>query len=417
MTLIKTSILSAIATVIKMINGFVVIKIVAVYVGPSGLAFIGQFQNFVSMLMSFATGAINGGVVKYTAEYREDEQEKQRLWSTALRISLGATFFTSLMLLLFHNYLSILFFKTDAYGSIFVIFAVTLVLFVLNALLLAILNGQKEIKKLTIVNIVSSFVGLLLTGTLAYFYGLYGALVSYTTGQALIFFVTLAFVIKSQWFKVQLFSRQLDKEYLNKLGKYTAMAITTALTVPVSQMIIRNYIGETLSWTEAGYWEGVWRISGTYLMVITTTLSVYYLPRLSEIQDNEELRNEIFYGYKIIMPIVISLALGIYFLKDVAILLLFTDDFMPMRDLFFYQLIGDVFKIASWLLGFIMVAKAMTKTFIITEIGFSVSFVVLSMVLIKQYGLIGVTMAFSINYMIYFMLMVYLFRNMLRKTR
>ena len=60
-----------------MINGFVVVKIIAIYVGPSGLAFIGQFQNFLSILMSFATGAINSGVVKYTAEYRDDEVEKQ----------------------------------------------------------------------------------------------------------------------------------------------------------------------------------------------------------------------------------------------------------------------------------------------------------------------------------------------------
>ena len=239
MTLIKTSILSAIATVIKMINGLVLVKIIAMYVGPSGLAFIGQFQNFLTILMRFATGAINSGVVKYTAEYREDEKEKQKLWSTAIRISLGATFFVSLMLIIFHNYLSTLFFKTDEYGSIFLIFAVTLVFFVLNSLLLAILNGQKEIKKLITVNILSSFVGLILTGGLTYFFGLYGALVSYVTGQSLVFFVTLGFVFKSQWFNIKLFTTQLDKGYVKKLGKYTAMAITSALTVPVAHMVIR----------------------------------------------------------------------------------------------------------------------------------------------------------------------------------
>ncbi len=415
MTLIKTSILSAIATVITMINGFVVIKIIAVYVGPSGLAFIGQFQNFISILMNFATGAINSGVVKYTAEHRDDEEEKRRLWSTALRISLFATFFTSLLLVLFHNCLSNFFFKTDEYASIFLIFAATLVFFVLNAQLLAILNGQKEIKKLIMVNIVSSFVGLMLTGGLVYWLGLYGALLSYTTGQALIFFVTLGLVLKSQWFKVELFTAKLDKAYLKKLAKYTAMAITSALTVPLSQIVIRQYIGESLSWNDAGYWEGVWRISGAYLMVITTTLSIYYLPRLSELTDKAELRAEIFYGYKIIMPIVIILALGVYFLRDVAIQLLFTKEFMPMRELFFYQLIGDVFKLASWLLGYLMVAKAMTGVFIVTEIGFSLSLVVLSVFFVEMYGLVGVTMAFAVNYFVYLMMMLYIFIDTLRR--
>ena len=51
MTLIKTSILSAIATIIKIISGFIVTKVIAVYIGPSGLALIGQLQNFINLVM------------------------------------------------------------------------------------------------------------------------------------------------------------------------------------------------------------------------------------------------------------------------------------------------------------------------------------------------------------------------------
>lgn len=397
-----------------MINNFVLVKIIAIYVGPSGLALIGQFQNFMSILTTFASGAINGGVVKYTAEYSNDEKEKQRLWSTALRISLGSTFFIALMLIITHNYLSILFFKTDEYASIFLIFALTLVFFVLNALFLAILNGQKEIKKLIIVNIISSFVALILTGSLSYYFGLYGALVAYTTGQALVFFVTLGFVLKSQWFKAKYFTDKIDTAYLKRLGKYTAMAIISALTVPLSQMIVREYIGETISWNDAGYWEGVWRISTAYLALATTTLSIYYLPRLSELIDKKAIRKEIFYGYKIILPVAIIMAISVFLLRDFIILTLFTEDFMPMKDLFLYQLIGDIFKIASWLLGYLMVAKAMTRMFIITEIGFSLSFVFLSVIFINWYGLVGVTMAFALNYFLHLLMMIFIFRNILR---
>jgi polysaccharide transporter, PST family len=397
-----------------MINNFVIVKIIAIYVGPSGLAFIGQFQNFMSILTTFASGAINSGVVKYTAEFHDDEKEKQKLWSTALRISLGATFFIALILVVSPNYWSTLFFKTDRYSSIFLVFSATLVFFVLNALLLAILNGQKEIKKLVTINIVSSFVGLVLTGTLAYYFNLYGALLSYTIGQALVFFITLGFVLKSPWFKAQYFTNKLDRVYSKKLGKYAAMTIVSALTVSLSQILVRNYIGESISWDDAGYWEGVWKISTAYLAIVTTTLSIYYLPKLSEITNNIELRKEIFYGYKIILPVVIILAIGVYFLRDFVILVIFTDDFMPMSDLFLYQLIGDVFKIASWLLGYLMVAKAMTKIFIVTEIVFSLSFVLLSVVFINWYGLVGVTMAFAVNYFLYLSAMLFIFRNLLR---
>jgi PST family polysaccharide transporter len=413
MTLIKTSVLSAIATAITMINSFVVVKIIAVYIGPSGMAFIGQFQNFITVLMSFATGAINGGVVKYTAEYREDEQQKQKLWSTALRVSFIATLLTAGVISSLHHYLSAFFFKSDEFQSIFLIFSATLFLFVLNSLFIAILNGQKEIKKLVTVNIISSFVSLCLTTSFAYRWGLYGALLSYTTGQALVFFVTLVFVFKSQWFKFKFFTAKLDKNYLKKLSGYTAMALTSALTMPVSQMLIRDYIGQSISWEAAGYWEGVWRISNSYLGLVTTTLGIYYLPRLSEIKENKELRKEIFYGYKVILPIVISSSIAIYYLRDFIILVLFTEKFTPMRDLFLFQIIGNIFKIASWLLGFLMHAKAMAKTFIVTEVIFSLSFLLLSIVCLESYGIVGVTISFAVNYFIYLLVLVFIFRKII----
>ena len=71
------------------------------------------------------------------------------------------------------------------------------------------------------------------------------------------------------------------------------MALVSIATVPISHLIIRNYIGENLSWDDAGYWQGMWYISTMYLLVVTTSLGVYFLPKLSEIQDKLELKKEI----------------------------------------------------------------------------------------------------------------------------
>ena len=58
-----------------------------------------------------------------------------------------------------------------------------------------------------------------------------------------------------------------------------------------------------------------------------------------------------------------------------------------------------------------MLAKAMTKVFIYTEIGFSVLFVVLSIYFINTFGLIGITYAFSLNYFLYLVVMIFIFRK------
>ncbi|MEL6948786.1 MAG: DegT/DnrJ/EryC1/StrS family aminotransferase [Pseudomonadota bacterium] len=58
-------------------------KILAIYVGPAGYAVLGQFQNAVQMITTLASGAINTGVTKYTAEYGEDAPRQHAVWRTA----------------------------------------------------------------------------------------------------------------------------------------------------------------------------------------------------------------------------------------------------------------------------------------------------------------------------------------------
>ena len=410
MTLIKTSVLTGISTVIKLVSAFVINKVIALYIGPAGLAIVGQLQSFTSIITTFSNGAISSGIVKYTAEY-QDIEEKKKIFSSSIVISLICSLIISIFLFGFSDYLSELILKDIQYSSVFIIFGATIFLFALNMVLISILNGQKEIKKYVLVNIAGSIFSLVFTSILIMQLNLMGALYAMVLNQSVMFFVTLAFVIKSSWFKLEYFKQGLDKESLSKLSKYSLMAIVSALTVPVSHLIIREYIGENLGWDSAGYWQGIWYISTMYLMLVTTTLGVYYLPRLSEIQDNKELRKEIFSGYKIIMPIVILASLIIFLLKEYVILIAFSKDFMPMMELFAWQLIGDVIKIASWLLAYLMLAKAMTKVFIYTEVLFSALFVGLSILFVDKFGLVGITYAYSLNYFLYLIMMIFIFRK------
>ncbi len=413
MNLIKTSVLTGIATMIKVVVAFAINKIIAIYAGPSGLAVIGQLQNFISTVTAFSNGAITTGVTKYTAEYQSIE-EKQKIFSTSIIVSLVCSSIISFFIFFFSDYLSVTILKDSQYKHVFVVFALTIFLFALNTILMSILNGQKEIKKYILANMSSSLFLLLFTALLIVKLQLVGALYALVLNQSVVFFITLIFVIKSSWFKFEYFKQGIDKDSLKKLGRYSLMAIISAIVVPLTQLLIRNYIGEELSWEKAGYWQGIWYISSVYLMLITTSLRVYYLPRLSEIKDKVELKKEIIDGYKIIMPVVIVMSLVIFIFKEYAILIAFSDKFMPMIDLFKWQLVGDVFKIASWLLAYLMLAKAMTKLFIYTEVGFGVLNVLLGIVFIDIFGLIGITYAYALLYLVYFLFMVLVFSRSLR---
>lgn len=401
MTLIKTSILSFFATCIKILTGLISVKVIAVYIGPAGIALVGQFQNFIGIMNSISSAGIFSGIVKYTAEYRDNIEAKKKIWSNALFLFVMINIPLSVLMIFFSTYLSEKLFHTEKYWSVFIIYAFTLVFFTLYGFLTSILNGQKEIKRLITLNIFSSVLGLIITVSLVLKLGIYGALISGIISQSIVFFIALLFVRKSSWFSLFLFKFAFDKQWIKKLLNYSGMSFISIILAPFSQIYLRNYIINKFGWDAAGWWQAVWRISDVYLMIVTMSLSIYYLPRLSEIKDKLELKKEILNGYKFLLPVTIIMAVGIFISRKFIILLLFSDKFMPMENLFLFQLIGDVLKITSWLLSYLMIAKALTKIFIISEIFFVFTWLLLAIFFMNLYGIIGITIAFASNYLLY----------------
>ncbi|KGE68477.1 MULTISPECIES: O-antigen translocase [Pseudomonas] len=404
MTLIRTSLLNAIAVFIKMLTLLGINKVLAIYVGPSGYAALGQFQNAVQMITTFASGAVNTGVTKYTAEYKDDVAAQHRVWRTAGTIALSGSLFFSVLIVIFNETLAIWFLKDVGFGGVFVWFGTTLVLFTLNTLMLAILNGKKEIGKYVIANIAGSLFSLLVTALMSMSYGLYGALVALAVYQSLSCFITFFLCLKSPWFKLSYMIGTLDKKTAINLSKFTVMALSSALCVPISHILVRNHLGETFGWQSAGYWEAMWRLSSAYLMLVTTTLSVYYLPKLSELKESKDIKNEILQGYKVIFPVAIACGLIMYFLRDFIISVLFTSDFLPMRDLFGWQMLGDVLKIASWILGYVLAARAYWKIFVFSELFFALLFYVL-VVVFSSFELESAVIAHAVTYALHFCFM------------
>lgn len=403
MNLFKTSVLNGVAVLIKTATMFILNKILAIYVGPSGYAAIGQLQNFIQIVTTFAGGAINTAVVKYTAEYHESESKQRLVWKTAGSIVLIFSMIVAFLILVFQKQLSTYIFKSTVYQSVFIWFATFLIFFNLNALFLAILNGKKEILRLVIANIAGSIFSLLVTGLLAFKLGLYGALVALSINQSIVFLVTLFLCYKSNWFKISYLFGKIDKQISKKFTGYVLMALTSALCVPLSQILIRNYIGKEFGVEFSGYWEAMIRLSSAYLMLVTTTLSVYYLPRLSELSDIQAIKKEVLTGYKFIFPLAFLGAISVFLLKEWIISILFTKAFMPMRELFLWQMIGDSLKIGSWIIAFLMLSKAMTKLYIITEIIFMFTLVLLTIICCKIYGFKGVSIGYLINYAVYWL--------------
>lgn len=415
MNLIKTSFFTSISTAVTFISGFIVTKVVAVKIGPAGVAYVGQFQNSIAVLALFSTFAITVGVVKYISGNKDDRVKQQQVITTAISIILLGSFGVSLIVISGSVFFSKAIFHSTDFWVVYLMYGLFVAINALNSLFSAVLNGFKEIRNLTIVNIATSLTGILFTVFFAYTLGVKGVLIAFNFTALVVFFINIYFIRKLNWISWKPNFRKWDKKMVRLLFAFTVMGLTSGFAAPAMQFFVRNRIITEFSIVDAGCWQAITRISDYYLTFITTVLSVYYLPRLSEIKDNAEMRKEIIQGYKIILPAVGILALLIWLCKIWVVQILFTTDFLPMLPLFKYQLLGDFFKIGSWLVAYIMISKALTKTFIFTEILFSLSFVLFSYFFMNRYGVIGATFAFCINYGIYWLTMWLLMKKYFTK--
>ena len=409
--IVKVFSLTSVSTLVKMLTGFVSVKVVASIIGPAGVALVGQLNNFATIAMSLSSGGINNGITKYISEFKNDEGKVRTYLSTALRITVICSLCVGVAMIVLNRLLSRLILQTEEYWYVFLIFGFTILLYALNLMLLSVVNGFKEFKKYVKINIANSVVGLCFTLVFVLTLGLPGALVSAVTYQSVMLFITMWMVRKSSWAAWSNFKERLNRLASKQYFKYTLMTLTTAATLPISQLLLRSYVISEISPIEAGWWEAMNRLSNMYLMVITTSFTVYYMPRLSELSDKYELRREIFKAYKLIVPILIVGFTLIYLFRHLIIKILFSSEFLPMENLFIWQLTGDFFKICSWLLAFIMVAKAMSRAYITTEILFTLLFITLGFVFIKLNGVVGITQAYLVNYIFYLAAMTILFKK------
>ncbi len=413
--LINAGIWVGLSNIINIAAVFVVQKVIALQVGPAGVAIVGQYQNFLGITISLANGGINSGIVKYVAEYRRDAERNAVLISNATRVTLFCSAILVMILMLFAEPLSRYLFQADAYSFILRLLGLTITLFALNTLLISVLNGFGEIRKYAGSAIARSVVGILLTVALSLAWNLSGALVALTIVQSLVFFVTLFFVVRSPWFTSRFFAQQFDAAVTRKLLAFSLMALTSAVLVPLVQILVRNHIITALSLKDAGYWDAMWKISQGYLGIITGTLSVYYMPKLSNLQAVAAIRREIWNGYKLIVPALLVVLPLVYVLRMPIIYLLYSEQFTLTAGLFLPMLIGDFFKIVSWLVAFLMLAKARTRMFIATQIVFSAITYALSVLMVNAWGLQGVAWAHAVNYIILTVVVSYLLREYLFK--
>lgn len=401
---------TSIATGTQMLAVIIINKILAITIGPSGIALIGQFTNFKDLVINFANGSLGQGVTKYIAD---PKFENKKILATSNLFTTIISILTGILVIIFSNSLSNFLFRTIEYSYVFTIFGFTVPFFAFNNLLISTVNGFRNYKLLAKLKIVNSLIALCISGSLVWNFLLDGALIAQAINTSIVFLASLLIIykIRSNYFSFNI--EMFDKKIFKKLLAFTLMALTSMMLKPIVQIYLRDYIILSSGEFEAGIWEAVRKLSIYYTQIITAALGVYYLPRLSSLNTNLELKKEIINGIRKVIPLIIFLGFFIFWLKKWIILLLFSEDFSTMNGLIFPQLIGDFFMILSFMIAYLMLAKAMVKLFVISQIVFYSLQTIFSISFFKIAGIEGMIWANTLNYFLYLIFVTLVFRKIL----
>lgn len=402
MSLAKASLWTAASTLVKIGAGLLVVKLLAMAFGPSGVGQAGNFRQLITVLGVLAGAGIFNGVTKFVAQSHDDPARLRVVVGTSSAMVLGFSTLLALLFLLAAAPISQGLFGHTHYQGLVRLVALVQMGIAWANLLLAVLRGFRDAAGNALSLIIGSLIGVL-AWYLCYRIGGYqGALLGLALVPALVVIPAMAMLLRRKAIPLRFFTPQWDRVLAGQLGKFTLMALITSFTMPLAYVMMRNQLAAHYSWDDVGIWQGVSTISDAYLQFITASFSVYLLPTLSRLVTKQEISREIGRSLRFVLPAVAAVSLGVWLLRDVAIWLLFSEKFIAMRDLFAWQLVGDVLKVGAYVFGYLVIAKASLRFYILAEISQFALLTLFARWLIPAHGAVGAAQAYMATYIIYF---------------
>lgn len=404
MSLARASVWTAASTLIKIAAGLLVVKMLAVSYGPSGVGQAGNFRQLITVLGVLAGAGIFNGVTKLVAQHQQQPKELRAVTGTASAMVLGFSLLLAVGFLLFAAPISQALFDDVKYQQVIRIVAFLQLGIAWANLALAIVKGFRDAAGNALALIVGSIIGVAACFVCYWLGGYSGALVGLAMVPALVMIPAMVVLARRDHLPMRYLLPVWQPQYARQLGKFTVMALITAVTLPVAWVMMRNLLQEHAGWEQVGLWQGVSSISDAYLQFITASFSVWLLPTLARLENKADISREIIRALRFVLPAVMAASFCVWLLRDFAIWLLFSSQFTGMRDLFVWQLIGDVLKVGCYVFGYLVIAKASLRFYILTEVSQFILLTGFSRWLIPLHGAAGAAQAYMATYIAYFAL-------------
>jgi len=380
-------------------------KFVAILLGPAGMGIVGLLQSTLSLIANITNFGLRTSAVKDIAEaVGTNNLKRVALVVTVLRrLVWGTGLLGAILTIVFSSWLSQITFGNTDYTAAFVWLSITLLFNQLSSGQSVVLQGFRKLKLLAKSSVLGSFIGLLVTVPLYYFYGEKGIVPVLIITSLTSLMLTWYFSNKVTVEKVEVNLTQTIAEGKQMMTLGFMISLSGLLTV-VASYIVRIYINNTGGLEDVGLYGAGFAIISTYVGLIFTAMATDYYPRLSSVASNIKKRTLLInqqaeVAILIIAPILIGFLI---FIKWVVVLL-YSTKFIAINAMIYWAAMGMFFKAASWAMAFLFLAKGASKLFFWNELIVNIYMLCFNLVGYYLWGLTGLGISFMLSYILYFL--------------
>lgn len=406
----------AAASIINVMIGLVRIKVVALVLGPAGVGLLGLLNNLVATASNLSALGMGSSGTRQVAEAvgrnDTDALALARLalrWGLLLAACAGAVTFWLLRDLIAVKVLG----TPDSAGRIAWL-ALAVGLTVAGVAQGTLLNGMRRIGELARLTICAAAVSTV-TGIASIILWKQNGLIVYLLVAPL---TTLLlghyYVARLPHAEVKRYKvAEIAREYRKMVSLGMAFMLA-GLVATLSQLAVRSILQRRLGLDALGLFEAAWVISMTYVGFVLSAMGTDYFPRLSEVvQDHPAVRKLVNEQTEVALLIAGPIFLAMLGLAPWVLQLLYSSSFTGAAETLRWQIMGDMLKVVSWPLGFVLLARGDGRTFLLCEcIAYSV-FILLTLIGVTKLGILAVGVAVLGMYATYLPLVYWLARRRL----
>ncbi|QOQ81812.1 O-antigen translocase [Comamonas thiooxydans] len=403
--------LTSLAHFSKIATSFLILKFISVYLGVSGVGALGNYMSLIAAMLLLSGGGISNGVIKYCSLYKDDSRKLNDFIFNASLYMMTASIILFLLFVFLAKNISNVIFGGEYIDVIYFLgFAQFLIAFV--NFYFSWINGIGKTKKYLYLQIFSFVFGAPVSWFLIKNFQLRGA----AYALVIVYVIPLIGIMYS-FERIQKISfKNINFYWWRKIYPFSLMAITSFFSAPVVEILIRNHLLKMVDYGEVGIWQAAMRLSSAYLGFFFIFLSYVFIPKISSLIEKEKIAKEVFGMIGFVWAIFLIGGLILLINIDFFTALFLSPDFFKIEKYIKYQLVGDFFRVGSFVIGYFFIAKSRVKLYIFIEVFQYIIFFLLSLNSMRIFDepLKGVMGSYSMSFFISFLICIILFFNVLK---